>query len=485
MITSSIEVLPRARPESQGVASAAILRFIEAAERDVHELHSFMLLRHGNVIAEGWWSPYRREDPHMLFSLSKSFTSTAVGLAVAEGRFSVDDPVVSFFPDEAPAVPGANLAAMRVRHLLAMCTGHDTDTMPPMIEQPDGNWLRGFFSVPVTHEPGTHFLYNTGATHMLSAIIQKTSGQKLVDYLQPRLFAPLGIESARWEESPQGISTGGFGLSITTEDIARFGQLYLQKGVWQGKQIVPEAWIEDATSLQTVNGTDPNSEWTQGYGYQFWRCRHNAYRGDGAFGQYCIVMPEQDAVVAITAGLSDMQKPMNLIWDILLPAMNAAALPDDTAAQAALAQKLNHLHIAPVAGSAYSPIAESLNGQRYVFEPNPMSIESVSFAFSGGGCTVTIKNLMAHDSITCGYGEWKPGQTRLFNQPWEIDPAPIVASGAWTGENCYTSVVRFHHTPFYISFNTVYGDRITIESLVNVGFQLPETVVIEGKKVTD
>src|SRR5690606_25066136 len=190
-------------------------------------------------------------------------------------------------------------------------------------------------------------------------------------------------------------------------------------------------------------------------------------------------------VIAITAGLSDMQKPMNLIWDILLPAMNAAALPDDTSAQAALADKLNQLHIEPVAGSAHSPIAESLNGQRYVFEPNPMSIESVSFVFSGDGCTVTIKNPMAHDSITCGYGEWKPGQTRLFNQPWEIEPAPIVASGAWTGENRYTSVVRFHHTPFYISFNNIYGDRLTIESLVNVGFQLPQTVVIEGKKAAD
>jgi CubicO group peptidase (beta-lactamase class C family) len=480
MITIEEVQLERATPESQGVHSQAILDFIDIAERDIHELHSFMLLRHGKVIAEGWWSPYQRNDPHMLFSLSKSFTSTAVGLAVAEGRLSVDDTVISFFPDEAPAAPNEHLAAMRVRHLLAMSTGHDTDTMPPMIARNDGNWINGFFEVPVEHAPGTHFLYNTGATYMLSAILQKLTGQKLVDYLEPRLFAPLGIHGARWEESPQRINTGGFGLSITTEDIARFGQLYLQKGVWHGKQIVPAGWIAEATALHTDNGSDPNSEWTQGYGYQFWRCRHNAYRGDGAFGQYCIVMPDQDAVMAITAGLSDMQKPMNLIWDILLPAITSSALPDDPATQTALREKLESLNIAPVTGSAESPLAESINGRRYVFEPNKMNIESVAFAFSEYGCTVTIKNRMAYDSITCGSGEWTPGQTRLFNQPWEIEPAPIVASGAWTADDRYTTVVRFHHTPFYITFHNLYGDRITVESRVNVGFELPQTIVLEG-----
>jgi hypothetical protein len=191
-------------------------------------------------------------------------------------------------------------------------------------------------------------------------------------------------------------------------------------------------------------------------------------------------MPEQDAVIAITAGLSDMQKPMNLIWEILLPAMNGAALPDDSASQAALAVKLSTLNIAPVTGSTHSPVAESINGCRYEIEPNKMKIETVAFAFNENGCTVTIKNPMAHDSITCGYGEWTPGQTRLFNQPWEIEPAPVVASGAWTADDRFTAVIRFHHTPFYMTFNVLYGDRLTIESRVNVGFELPETVVLEG-----
>ena len=165
---------------------------------------------------------------------------------------------------------------------------------------------------------------------MLSAIVQKATGKTVLDYLKPRLFEPLGIEHPTWETSPQGISTGGYGLSIRTEDIAKFGQLYLQKGKWHGKQLVPAAWVEAATARQTSNGSNPKSDWDQGYGYQFWRCRHGAYRGDGAFGQYCIVMPEQDAVIAITSGVKDMQAVLNLVWDKLLPAMQAIRSPPMT-----------------------------------------------------------------------------------------------------------------------------------------------------------
>lgn len=188
--------LPRATPESQGIASAAVLQFIETLQSQLHEIHSFMLLRHGKVVAEGWWSPYAHEHPHLLFSLSKSFTSTAVGFAVTEGHFSIDDPVLSFFSEETPVDRSHGLATMRVRHLLTMSTGQAVDTWSFMVNRPDGDWIKGFLKVPVLHTPGTHFVYNTGATYMLSAIVQKTTGMKLIDYLQPRLFAPLGIASA-------------------------------------------------------------------------------------------------------------------------------------------------------------------------------------------------------------------------------------------------------------------------------------------------
>jgi CubicO group peptidase (beta-lactamase class C family) len=273
--------LPRSAPEAQGVSSAAILSFLEAVDK-VDSMNSFMLVRHGRVLAEGWWTPYRAEARHSLYSLSKSFTSTAVGMAIAEGKLSVDDEVLKFFPDDAPAEPSNFLKAMRVSDLLRMSTGHQTEPG----RTTDAPWTKTFLAHPVPFRPGTHFLYNTSGTYMQSAIVQKVTGKTVLEYLGPRLFEPLGIEQPTWEMSPQGISTGGYGLSIRTEDIAKFGQLYLQKGKWNDKQLVPATWIEAATARQTSNGSNPASDWEQGYGYQFWRCRHNVYRGDGAFGQY-------------------------------------------------------------------------------------------------------------------------------------------------------------------------------------------------------
>ncbi len=331
--------LPRSTPESQGVSSAGLREFIEAADKQVDTMHSFMLVRHGQVIAECWWKPESAEKPHVLYSLSKSFTSTAVGLAVAEGKLSIDDPVLKFFPDDAPAEPSDKMKAMRVRDLLTMSTGHQYE---PKLT-PDEPWVKSFLAHPVEHKPGAHFLYNSAGTYMCSAIVQKQTDQTVLDYLKPRLFEPLGIEGAEWSTSPQGISAGGWGLFLKTEDIAKFGQLYLQKGQWNGRQLVPAAWIEQATSKQVSNGSDPTKDWDQGYGFQFWRCRHGAFRGDGAFGQFCVVLLEQDAVVAITADTKDMKGELNIVWEKLLPAFQKDALPANTDEETKLKQTLSNL----------------------------------------------------------------------------------------------------------------------------------------------
>src|SRR4029077_13836263 len=210
---------------------------IEAADKQIDTMNSFMLIRHGYVVAEGWWNPYDAGTPHILYSLSKSFTSTAVGLAISEGKLSLDDEVLKFFPDDAPAEPSANLKAMRVSDLLRMSTGQQTEPA----RKSDEPWTKTFLAHDVPFKPGTHFLYNTSGTYMLSAIVQKATGMTVLDSPRPRLFEPLGIDHPTWETSPQGISAGGFGLSIRTEDIARFGELYLQKGKWEGRQLVPES----------------------------------------------------------------------------------------------------------------------------------------------------------------------------------------------------------------------------------------------------
>jgi CubicO group peptidase (beta-lactamase class C family) len=339
--------LPRSTPEAQGVSSQAIRDFVAAADK-INTLHSFMIVRHGQVIAEGWWKPEAADKPHILNSLSKSFNSTAVGLAIEAGKLSLDDPVLRYFPDDAPDDLSYNLKAMTVRDLLTMTCGHDTEPKAvggaPSVKQ--------FLAHPVPHKPGTHFQYNTMGSYVLSAIVTKVTGQTELEYLKPRLFEPLGIENPRWDSSPEGYSLGGYGLWLRTEDIAKFGQLYLQKGKWNGKQLIPQTWVEQATSKQVPNDEEYahskiGPDWRQGYGFQFWRCTHNAFRGDGANGQLCVVMPDKDAVIAVTAATGDMQGELNAIWDNLLPAFQDAALTDDAAGQAKLKQAIANLEAHP------------------------------------------------------------------------------------------------------------------------------------------
>lgn len=459
--------LPHSAPEAQGLPSSAVLGFLEAAERQIQHLHSLILVRHGHVVAEGWWAPYAAESPHQLFSLSKSFTATAIGLAVAEGRLSLDDPVIGFFPDDAPAEVSAHLAAMRVRHLLSMSTGHAEDTTPALQAHPDGHWVRAFLACPVDHPPGTHFLYNTGATYMLSAILQGLTGITLLDYLEPRLFAPLGIVGATWDRCPRGITIGGFGMNATTDAVARLGLLYLQGGVWQGRQLLPPAWLAEATSAQIATGDDPQSDWAQGYGYQFWRCRHGAYRGDGAFGQYCVVLPEQDAVLAITGGLGDMQPVLDLAWAHLLPAFGPAPLPDDPAAQAALADRLRGLALPLPAGAAAWPDAAPAAEYRYRCEPNSLGITSVSLRAAPHGGTLTIHDHEGEHPINVGAGSWHHGTITLMSAG---RPSRIAAAGAWADAATYTVQIFYVETPFCVTLALQLGEALRLDVSVNVSF---------------
>jgi len=472
--------LPRSAPEAQGVSSAAILKFVEAAEQKVDALHGFVLVRHGHVVAEGWWAPYAANEPHMLFSLSKSFTSTAVGMAISDGKLSLTDPVLRFFPESAPADPSKNLSAMRVKDLLRMSSGQGAEDINKFPFRSDQDLAKVFLAMPVPFKPGTHFVYNTEATYILSAIVQKVTGQTVLAYLGPRLFEPLGIRNPTWEASTQGISFGGFGLSIHTEDIARFGQLYLQKGNWKGRQLVPESWVEEATSLQTSNGSSPDSDWDQGYGYQFWRCRHGFYRGDGAFGQLCIVMPEFDAVLAVNAGTGDMQLEMNTVWDNIIPAFSAAPLPADPEGDKKLADKLAGLKLPAQAGGAASPLAAKVAGRRYLFPANPSGIESLTYepAKEGSGDAFVVRVSGADQHVECGNGTW----TRGLFKAGPGEPTAVAASGAWTSDDTFTAVLCLYRTPFIETHRVRFtGDEVEMTTHENVALGENKDVVLVGK----
>jgi hypothetical protein len=312
---------------------------------------------------------------------------------------------------------------------------------------------------------------------MLSAIVQKATGQTLLDYLRPRLFEPLGIEHPTWETSPQGVSTGGYGLSVRAKDIASFGQLYLQKGKWQGKQLVPEAWVEAATARQTSNGSNPKSDWDQGYGYQFWRARHGGYRGDGAFGQYCIVLPEQDAVIAITSGLRDMQAVLNLVWDKLLPAFQPGTLAADDAAREKLERTLKGLALrTPAATGTPAKVA----GKKYVFPANDRKLEAITLEGDGkdGDVTLAARFDGAERRITCGRGEWHKGKVAWGT----LREQPMAASGAWTADDTFTAKLCFYETPFVATVRLKFtGDEVQFQSETNVGFGQTKQATLAGK----
>lgn len=486
--------LPRTTPEAQGVSSQAILDYLEAIRGSKHEFHSLMILRHGHVIAEGWWRPYRPDAPQMLYSLSKSFTSTGVGLAAAEGRLKVTDKVTRFFPDDLPQEVSPNLAALTVKDLLTMSVGHGEDSTGTLWGK--DNWVKQFLSLPIPNPPGTKFLYNSGATYMLSAIVQKLTGEKLVDYLRPRLFDPLGIEDATWEVCPRGINTGGWGLKLCTEALARFGQLYLQKGLWNGKQVIPAAWVEEATSFKIqqpapdLERAKQTSDWHQGYCYQFWRCRNNAFRGDGAFGQYTIVMPDQDAVIAITSESSNMQGQMNLVWDHLFPAMKTGALPAARPLQRKLKEELANLQLPPPKSQPGSRQAEVISGKEFKLDANPLA-QSASFRFGKGVCVFSLKDRAGEHPITCGIERWVAGETSMPGTPPKLTQGPlslvsrVAASATWKDENTLEMMWRFYESPHHDRVTCRFdGAKVQIEflnSLAAMGNRKDNRPVLVGQ----
>ncbi|NIJ53432.1 serine hydrolase domain-containing protein [Dyadobacter arcticus] len=489
--------LPRSSPESQGMSAKGILDFASAVEAEKLNLHSLMVLRQGKVVAEGWWAPYAPDLKHTLYSLSKSFTSTAIGLAVAEGKLKVDDKVVSFFPNEKPATISPNLAAMRVKDLLTMSTGHDKDSTGSLRDAKDKNWVKSFLSLPVEHEPGTFFVYNSGATYMLSAIIQKVSGQTLLEYLKPRLFEPLAIEDVDWETDPNGINTGGWGLRVKTEDIAKFGQLYLQKGEWNGKRILPAAWVEEATRshIQSKGGSRKQEEndWQQGYGYQFWRCRNDGYRGDGAYGQYCIVLPKEDLVIAITSETGNMQAILDLVWSNILKSVKATAVQSDKEAQTQLQKKLTTLSLPLTPGKPTSELMSKMNGRSFSIADNDLKINKVSFEFDKGWCLFRLKDDKGEHLIVNGLGSWKIGYTDLSALPLKLvlTPVPgevrtkIAGNGAWIDDSTFEMTWRFIETAHYETVQCKFdGDNVQISlkrSLAILGNTKDSRPVLSGK----
>ncbi|WP_117213046.1 serine hydrolase domain-containing protein [Allorhizocola rhizosphaerae] len=414
-------LLPRSTPTASGVSSRSIAALLDRLEAQSAELHSIMVVRNGHVVAEGWWAPYSAERPHLLYSLTKSFTSVAVGLAIADGLLSLDDRVVDVLPEHVPADISAQGRRITVHHLLSMTAGHSTDSLDEAWQLEPGDLVKGFLRVPFPEPEGTRHTYDNATTFILARMVERVTGRGLPELLDDRLFKPMGIDHAEWDRVAGGAAFGFHGLHLTTEAVAAFGELLLRGGLWRDRQLVPREWVELATrrhidSLPFEDGSD-DADFSRGYGYQFWMSRHG-YHGHGAFGQQCVVVPSHDLVVAVTAQ-GEAQDVLDAIWECLLPGLDEAGSTHD---DQILADRLRRLSLAPVPGSA--------DPSRCATARIDASAEDSALP---GATTVTVEpvdggwHLQLGQSIkvAVGHGEWR-----------ESSPLgrPVVAAGAWQGD---------------------------------------------------
>ncbi|MEU3339121.1 serine hydrolase domain-containing protein [Streptomyces sp. NPDC002144] len=449
--------LPSGTPAAQGVDATGVHAFLDALEADPEiEPHSLMILRHGRLVASGWWAPYTPGRPHLLYSLSKSFTATAAGIAAGEGLLSFDDPVISYFPEFEADITDPRSRAMLVRHVASMASGHEDETFERAFTMDQGELVRGFLLVPPERDPGTVFAYNQPATYTLAAIVQRVTGQPLTEYLRPRLLDPLGIGEVAWLRDRNGRELGFSGLHATTDAIARLGLLYLRDGVWEGERLLPEGWVAEATRPHIDNGDGTAegalSDWQQGYGFQFWIARHG-YRGDGAYGQFCIVLPEHDAVIATTAATERMQQVLDLVWEHLLPAFGPEPLSGREHEDAALRERLARLSLPPVTGKP-APPEHAGEWSGAVFTP------------LGGVCAEQPK--LGSVTVTDADGGWElrltedghPLDLRL-GTGWSVTggPLPTAVSGGWSDAGTLAVDIVFLETPHRLTVTCTLSDR--------------------------
>ncbi len=407
--------LERVTPEAAGIRSEAIEEFLKKEKEAGVELHSFMIVRHGKVAAEGWAAPYRKELRHPMYSFSKTLTAAAVGFAVQEGILSIDEKLVDLFPEYCPPDIDENLKNADIRSLLTMSCGHKVEMNKTEAERYEGNWIRAFLAHPFRFSPGEVFQYNTWGTDLLSAVIQKKTGRRLTEYLKPRLFDPLGITDAECVSRKMGddftktVEGGGWGMKLTTDDMAKFILFLEQDGVWEGKRLLSHEWIAQMTSRQIdtdnpyYNNGHTRSNWLAGYGFQNWQCNvpgfPGVWRADGAFGQFGIAVPQKDAVILLTACALDTEAELNIAFMTLLPAMSDGPLPEDPKACSSLrsysgswtlptlwgirAPYLQEVYgnIRFKADSYGNPSVEDFIGGPGYFEKDGLSVKAVTFRF--------------------------------------------------------------------------------------------------------
>lgn len=466
LLAAQVGDLPRSTPAAEGISTQAVINMMDSLmalpECDIHHV---MVVRHGKVVAEMHPAPFRAEDSHTLYSASKTFTSLAVGIAIDENLLRLDDRVMTFFPDKRSNKVSDNMAAMTVRDLLMMAAGIKPDWM---MRNYGNDWVRDWLAKPVENVPGSRFQYDSMCTFMLSAIIQRVTGQKLLDYLNKRLLAPMHITVADWETSPDGINTGGWGLRVQAETMAKLGLLLLNKGNWNGQQLVSADYIELAASpliyYDNHNETDAPTDGNQGYGFQIWQCKWpGAIRADGAFGQYSVVVPQEDLVVVILGMIPNGHPELACIWNQLMPDVKSGGpLPVEKKLQKRLDKLCTTASLPLPQGKRQTGRGRQIMGKVMQLETNQHGLNALSVN-SGETLTITYAD-GTRDTFNLGYGKWCHSPM-AGNPPYSITAVnsmrglnrDFVAAAAFAWTSPATLEVRVHYV------NWISGTVFTID----------------------
>jgi CubicO group peptidase (beta-lactamase class C family) len=497
--------LPRSTPEEQGVPSETIAKFFKSVEEKGYDVHGLMMIRHGKVITEHWWAPYAPQYQHAMYSATKTFTGSAVGFAVQEGLLKIEDKVTSFFPDLLPDTISPQLAALTVKHLLTMSVGHASMSYAGSGD----SQVRSFLAARFAHEPGTSFAYNISASHMLSHIITKVSGVSLYEYLKPRLLDPLGIEDVIWEMDNDGYNMGNGGTHMKTSDLAKMGLFLINKGKWDGKQLLDPKWIEAATTPHIYQHPEKSPEEnenaaddaSQGYGYQIWMGRHHSYRAIGGQNQLIMVIPEYDFILVCHSSIGDEAGFDKLIYD-MLPSMSNKKLK---------ANKSFDLEAAIAGYEIKRPFNTTtttkvkMNTRRYKMDENPLGINSTLFRFdASGNCYLTFITAGAIHNIPFGLDRWLYGMTdrslaiarTVYPNTMGVTPVRTAGICTWKAENQLSAFYLSMFNPGSTeTFNfTFEGDQLKMEIIAPAGRRLgppgmpqpaPANLIYTGIKMTN
>ncbi len=439
-----MDQLTRINPESVGLNTQALKEYLEALDK--HDCHSVMVLYDGKVVLEKWWEPYGKEYKHVAYSLSKSFSSIAVGFAVQEGLLTLESKVAGFFPELFPYKPCENMLDVTIKDLLTMSFGHRGTTDLDFFFAKD--WLEEILHLYLSKKPGTDFFYDNRCAYLCSVIITKLTGKTVYEYLVPRLFEPLGIKDVTWEER-DGINPGGWGLNIKTEDIARFAQFLLNKGSWNNNQLIDQSWIElMGSNLISNQGKSVYDwpDWEKGYGLFTWQCvPDKVFRGDGAFGQFAIVAPNQKMAIAITAGSPRARDLLEDTWIMFEKVFHE----ERNNAKIALEDIKCEIPVPP--GDLQVPKEyQQYSGKTFLFPVNPVGLEEINIVF-GDIDNFRIKIRGETFSVNVAHNTWLINRTGYQKNKIESIGgflfSEAACAGAWSHDE-YVLKIAFIETPF-------------------------------------